>query len=176
MKKITFFTSILFAMCVSCIYASDPATVQEVDLSKYLGKWHEIARLPNAFEAADAQEITATYSLNSDNTLRVENSCYVNGKLEKVVGVARIEDPKSKAKLGVSFFDILGFRPIWGDYWILGLGPNYSYSVVGDRARKYAWILSRTPALGEKEMDEAITILKNNGFDVTRLLIVSKNK
>ena len=174
MKKIILFVSMLLMTCVSGLYAADPQTVPEVDLNRYVGTWHEVARLPNAFEAEDAKQITATYSLNSDGTIKVENRCYVKGRLQKVVGVARIDDPKSKAKLGVSFFDIFGFRPIWGDYWILGLGPNYSYSVVGDRSRKYAWVLSRTPELTQEQMAEAIQILKTNGFDIQRLLIVPK--
>jgi len=24
----------------------------------------------------------------------------------------------------------------WGDYWIIGLGPNYEYAIVGTSSRK----------------------------------------
>ena len=47
-------------------------TVQYVDLNKYLGTWYEIARMP--FKAEDGlANISATYSLNEDNTIKVVN-------------------------------------------------------------------------------------------------------
>ncbi|NDC82106.1 hypothetical protein EB093_00370 [bacterium] len=157
------------------LVAADPVTVAQVDIKRYLGTWYEFARLPNAFEAPAAEQITATYSLNPDGTLRVDNQCTVRGKKQRVIGVARIDDPKTNAKLGVSFFEILGFRPVWGDYWILGLGTDYRYSVVGDRSRKFAWILSRTPKLSESDAAEALKILKTNGFDVGPLIYPVNN-
>lgn len=159
---------------IGTAWAAPPMTVDQIDLSQYVGKWYEVARLPNPFEPIDATQITATYAQNPDGYIRVENQYTLKGKVEKITGVARIEDPKSNAKLAVSFFDILGYRPIWGDYWILGIGPNYTYSVVGDRARKYAWILSRTPEIGSKNMATAVGILKHNGYD-TQPLIYPKN-
>jgi apolipoprotein D and lipocalin family protein len=160
----------LIFSCSALIFAADPVTVERVDLSRYVGQWYEVARLPNAFEDENSVNLNALYTLNSDGTIRVENRCYLNGKLQKVIGLARVDDPKTNAKLGVSFFDVLGFRPVWGDYWILGLGANYTYSVVGDRSRKFAWILSRTPVLAPALMAEAKAVLARNGYDVSRLI------
>lgn len=172
MKK--YFIYILLLVLITAsrqILAADPEVVRFVDLNRYSGKWYEIARLPNSFESRDARNVVASYSLNSGGTIRVENSCIEkNGALNKVVGLAKVSDPVTNAKLAVSFFDIFGFRPIWGDYWILGLGENYSYSVVGDRSRKYAWILSRDPQLNKNQLEEAIQILKKNGFEIDRLI------
>ncbi|NBV84098.1 hypothetical protein EBR57_08270 [bacterium] len=169
-----FLSLCLILILVGTIWATPPTTVDRVDLSRYLGTWYEVARLPNPFEPVDATQIMATYSQNSDGFIRVENQYTRKGKIDKVTGVARIEDRKSNAKLAVSFFDILGYRPIWGDYWILGIGPNYTYSVVGDRARKYAWILSRTSEMSSQNMAAAVGILKQNGYD-TQPLIYPKN-
>jgi len=170
MKRIVLFLVTIVQLSTSGVFGVDPVTVEKVDLNRYIGTWYEVARLPNAFEAEDAQKITATYTLNKDGTIRVENRCLVKNKWEMVVGVARIDDKETNAKLGVSFFDILGFRPIWGDYWILGLGLDYRFSVVGDRSRKFAWILSRTPILSSIEMAMAIAVLKRNGYDTSRLI------
>ena len=51
----------------------EPATVASVDLSRYLGIWYEIARLPIRHEPPDYTDITATYSRNNDGTIRVQN-------------------------------------------------------------------------------------------------------
>lgn len=162
---------VFLIMLVGKIWTSSPiVTVGAVDLNRYLGKWHEVARLPNPFEPIDATQIMATYSPGPNGMIKVENQYTLKGETSKIQGVARVDDPKSNAKLAVSFFDILGYRPVWGDYWILDLGPNYTYSVVGDRARKYAWILSRTPELSSANMAAAVSALKRNGYDIKNLI------
>ncbi|MCK7501684.1 MAG: elongation factor P maturation arginine rhamnosyltransferase EarP [Comamonadaceae bacterium] len=59
-----------------------------------------------------------------------------DGEPKRAEGYAKIDDPVSNAKLRVTFF-----WPFFGDYWILELGPEYSYSVVGHPSRDYLWIL-----------------------------------
>jgi apolipoprotein D and lipocalin family protein len=59
---------------------------------------------------------------------------------------------------------------VWGDYWIIGLGPEYTWAVVGTPSREYLWILSRTPAMSAPSFERAIEIARANGFDVTRLV------
>lgn len=41
---------------------SEPEVVSTVDLSRYAGRWYEIARLPNRFEKKCADSVTATYT------------------------------------------------------------------------------------------------------------------
>jgi len=60
--------------------------------------------------------------------------------------------------------------PVWGDYWIIGLAPDYSWAVVGDPGRGYLWILARTPRLDAESMAAARTAAQANGFDVGRLV------
>ena len=54
------------------------AVVPSVDLSRYTGKWYEIARLPNRFQKNCAGEVAATYSLLADNQIKVVNECRRN--------------------------------------------------------------------------------------------------
>lgn len=42
-------------------------------------------------------------------------------------GVAKIVEGSHNAKLRVSFF-----RPFYGDYWVLALGPDYPWVLVGE--------------------------------------------
>lgn len=56
----------------------------------------------------------------------VINQCTkADGSPDRAEGVARIVDPASNAKLQVSFVSFLGWRPFWGDYWIIGLDEDY---------------------------------------------------
>jgi len=123
-------------------------TVAHVELDRYVGKWHEIARIPNSFQRQCISDTTATYTLNSDGSIAVVNRCRTRGdKFDEARAVARVADPRTNARLVVSFFSLLGWRPVWGDYWVLALGPNYDYAVIGEPSRRYGWILARTPSL-----------------------------
>lgn len=143
-----------------------PSTVNSVDIKKYTGLWYEIAKIPNRFQKQCISGTTAQYTLREDGRIDVVNSCIeADGSIDRAEGLARIVDKKTNAKLEVSFFSILGWRPVWGDYWIIGLDENYQWVVVGTPNRKYGWILSRTPQLDNKKNEELFQILKDQGYD-----------
>jgi apolipoprotein D and lipocalin family protein len=123
-------------------------TVAQVELDRYVGKWHEIARIPNRFQSQCTSDTTATYTRNVDGSIAVVNRCRTRGgEFDEARAIARVADSGTNAKLEVSFFSLLGWRPVWGNYWVLVLGPNYDYAVVGEPGRRYGWILARTPTL-----------------------------
>jgi len=141
--------------------------VPHVELEKYLGKWYEIARLPAKFEEG-CSDITATYGLSKDGSVTVLNECKRNGKVKAAKGKAKIVDKTTGAKLKVTFF-----RPFYGDYWIINLGDNYDYAVVGTPNRKYLWILSRTPQMDDKLFSQLTEFASSKGFDVQKLIKTS---
>ncbi len=158
---------LIVVMTVNIFSQQDsPRTVKYVDLKKYVGLWHEIAKIPNRFQKQCVKGTTANYELKENGEIRVINSCIdKDNELDKTEGVARIVDNKSNAKLEVSFFSILGWRPIWGDYWIIGLDENYQWAIVGTPNRKYGWILSRTPQLEKATLDKIYSILTEQGYN-----------
>jgi apolipoprotein D and lipocalin family protein len=102
----------------------------------------------------------------------VVNRCRVPEGESQAQGVARIVDKQSFARLKVRFAPAwLSWLPmVWGDYWIIGLAPDYSWAVVGDPGRDYLWILARAPHLDEDSMAAARAVARQNGFDVGRLM------
>lgn len=141
-------------------------TVDFVDLERYGGLWYEIAKIPNRFQKQCVRGTTATYTLREDGRLDVVNRCLTrDGTADAARGVARIVDPTSNAKLEVSFVSFLGWRPFWGDYWILGLDEHYQWAVVGTPSREYGWILARTPEIDDVAMREVLAVLERNGYD-----------
>lgn len=145
---------------------SPPATVPSVDLERYAGLWYEIAKIPNRFQKKCAGNTTAYYSIRSDGKIDVINRCMKqNGDFDEARGIARVEDPLSNAKLKVSFVRFLGMSLFWGDYWIIGLGDNYEYAVVGTPNRKYGWILARNPKLDEATLQTITELLREQGYD-----------
>ena len=145
---------------------SVPVSVTYVDLDKYSGLWYEIAKIPNSFQDHCAYGTTAEYKIEPDGDIIVINKCYdKEGDLDIADGVANIVDKTTNAKLEVSFVSFFGIRPFWGDYWIIGLGEDYEYAIVGHPERKYGWILSRTPSLTDEKMKEIWAILIEQGYD-----------
>ena len=141
-------------------------TVSHVDLSRYLGKWYEIARYPAWFQKGCTGS-TAHYSTLPDGRIGIVNHCFKNsldGPLKESSGKAEVVDPSTNARLKVCFF-----WPFKGDYWIIDLDPDYQWAVVGVPSRKYLWILSRTPLLDDAVYQGIIKRLIKQGYDPQRL-------
>jgi apolipoprotein D and lipocalin family protein len=141
--------------------------VPHVDLKKYLGKWYEIAHLPARFQEG-CDNTTATYTLSEDGSISVLNECIKNGKANQAKGNAKVVDKNSGAKLKVTFF-----WPFYGDYWIINLGKDYDYAVVGAPNRKYLWILSRTPKMDDRLFSQLKESVKSKGFNLSNLIITN---
>ena len=141
-------------------------TVPHVDLQRYLGTWYDIASFPQRFQLG-CTGTTATYTIRGEGEINVLNRCRkgsLTGKQDSAQGRARVVDPATNAKLKVSFF-----RPFWGDYWIIDLGANYEYAVVGHPSRDYLWILSRTKTMDSNVYEGILGRLREQGYEVARL-------
>jgi apolipoprotein D and lipocalin family protein len=152
--------------------SDEPRPLPAVDLERYAGTWYEIARIPNRFQNDCVGAATATYELRDDGRINVINRCLEDdGKVNEIDGIAR-RNKKGGARLEVSFFSILGWRPIWGDYWILDLDEEYETSVVGEGSRKYGWVLSRTPTVSDERLEELFEALRDQGYDPSTFAVV----
>ena len=154
---------------------TDRHTVEHLDLERYMGLWYEIARYDHRFERG-LTEVTATYILRPDGTIRVENrGCKRNSPYDicrTATGHAKIPDPAQPGKLKVSFF--LNF---YSDYYVLELDQeNYNYALIGSSTDKYLWILSRTPQLPEEIKKKLVTAAERRGYDTSRLQWIEQLK
>ena len=150
--------------------------VPSVDLDRYAGDWFEIARFPNRFQRQCVGDVRATYTRRSDGRVDVVNRCRTAEGETEARGIARIVDERSFAKLKVRFAPSwLSWLPVvWGDYWVIGLAPDYSWAVVGDPGRDYLWILARASHLDDASAAAARAAAQDNGFDVERLVPTSQ--
>jgi apolipoprotein D and lipocalin family protein len=147
------------------------ATVPHVDLARYMGTWHEIARLPAPFEGACAGQPSATYSLRG-GSVEVINRCRAaDGRLREAVGEARIVAGSGNAKLEVSLWpSLLRLLPFaWADYWILHVDAGYRVALVGHPNRRFLWLLARDRRLSPAQQAQLVEIAAAQGFPVHRL-------
>jgi apolipoprotein D and lipocalin family protein len=168
----------VFAENVNADKVIKPVTsVKNIELPRYLGRWYEIARLPMFFERHCAGHVTATYSLNPDSTIKVDNQCLKkNGNMMQSIGQAMPVD-ESHAKLSVTFL------PTWlrwtgfakAPYWVLKIDENYTTALVGEPSRQYLWILSRTPQIAPATYQEYVAEAQRQGFDTSQLIVTKQN-
>ena len=147
--------------------SSPLSTVSHVDLNRYMGVWYEIARYPNSFQKGCVGS-KATYTLLDDGKVSVLNECYdgsFSGKPRSAKGKAWVVDKETNAKLKVSFFWFFS-----GDYWIIDLGRDYEYAVIGHPKRKYLWILSRTKEMDEGVYEGILSLLHDKQYDTSKLI------
>ncbi|HWQ89297.1 MAG TPA: lipocalin family protein [Desulfitobacteriaceae bacterium] len=142
----------------------------DIDITRYLGTWYEIARLPHAFEKG-LDNVTAAYTLKSDGKIEVINTGFKNGEKKIAKGVAWIPDKSCPGKLLVSFF-----RPFKSLYKIIKLDEeNYSYAVVTSSIKDYLWILSREPKISDELFNNLISYASSLGFDASKIIRVSQD-
>ena len=142
--------------------------VKELELTRYMGKWYEIARFDHRFERG-LDRVTAVYSLCDDGKIEVINSGYKDGRLHEARGKAKMPDPDEPGKLKVSFFWFF-----YSDYFILELDEEYSSVLIGSSSDKYLWILSRTPKLPDNKLKKLLTKAVNRGYDTGKLIYINQ--
>ena len=148
--------------------ARDIPAVCDVDLSRYMGTWYEIARLHNTFEEG-LDHVTAFYQLRSDGKVDVTNTGVKGGKKRSAKAVAWVPDQQCPGKLLVSFL-----RPMRSQYNIIRLDANYRYAVVAGSRMNNLWILSREPHMGDDLYDELVHFVSRAGFDGNRLIKIKQ--
>lgn len=155
--------------------AAEPlTTVPFVDLTRYAGKWYEIASIPQYFQRNCVSDTTAEYEILGKNRVRVYNSCETAEHTRIASeGRAKVTDSESNAKLKVTFAH-LGrsyFYTFGGKYWITYLDSNYHFAIVGHPNRKYGWILARDPAISMENLQVLTLELKMRGYDTCAFMI-----
>jgi len=161
MRVILILTTLIFS--VTQTFAAGVTTVQNLDLNRYIGKWHEVARYPLIFQKGCKQS-TATYKLVNPKKISIHNRCIKNGKKTQIKGDAIVKGP---GKLAVKFSVFMPFR---APYWVLWIDNNYQLAVVGGPNKKNGWILSRSPTPSKEQLAPALKALTKNGYKLDGLI------
>jgi apolipoprotein D and lipocalin family protein len=149
-----------------------PQPARSVDLNQYVGRWYEQFRYEASFEKG-MDNVTATYSLNDDGTVKVVNRGLKpggSGEYSESVGKARIADTETNAKLKVSFFG-----PFYGNYWVLDHGDDYAWAIIGEPSGRYLWVLTRAPQPAPDVLASLEARVKELGYDWSLVRVTKQN-
>jgi apolipoprotein D and lipocalin family protein len=159
-------------LTLACIVSSSATAdavpvraVQKVDLNRYMGTWYEIANFPRFFLPKCVADTVSEYTVNSDGTIAIENRCRTqSGGINEAHGTATPMKGSDNTRMEVTFI-----RPFSADFVVVGLDPDYRWTVIGSVNRKSLWILSRTPQLPKPELDQALAVASAQGYPMQNL-------
>ncbi|HEY5854063.1 MAG TPA: lipocalin family protein [Aldersonia sp.] len=161
---VTALTAAAAALFAAPAQAAPLTPVTELDITRYLGGWHQLAANPAPFNLDCVRDTTATYTLIDDRNIRVENSCTtVSGARRGIVGNARVNDT---ASLHVSFPGV----PFEGspdgpsNYLVAYIADDYSWALVGDDTRLSGFVLARSPVVDESDWQRIRTVVEQHGY------------
>ena len=173
----------LFAIALSLLCAASAtaqeapkaealASIEALDVPRYMGRWYEIAKYPNSFQKKCIGSTSAEYALEASGEVSVTNRCRLeNGETSEAIGTARQVGDARSPKLKVRFAPAwLAWLPaVWGNYWVIDLDTDYQLVAVSEPRREYLWILSRTPKVSGVAYEALLQRLSAKGFDLQKL-------
>ena len=142
------------------------ATVERVDLRRFMGEWYVIANIPTFLEKR-AHNAVESYRLASDGTIETTftfRDGAFDGELKRYNPRGFVRDTRSNAVWGMQFV-----WPFEADYRIVYLDEDYSQTVIGRNKRDYVWIMARTPTIPDEDYARIVRLLENEGYDVSKL-------
>ena len=159
---------ILLASCTGLPEGVTP--VDQFELDRYLGTWHEIARLDHSFERG-LERVRAEYSMLEDGGVRVLNSGFdtASGKRSAAEGRAYFVGAPDIGHLKVSFFG-----PFFGSYAIFELDEDYQYAFVSGHTHDYLWLLARSPEVDPIVIEQFKRQALALGFNIEDLIYINQ--
>lgn len=146
--------------------AAELPTVAHLDLSSMMGRWYEIARLPNKTQNG-CQGGASDWTRASDG-FAVVQSCHrgsPDGPLALWKAKARVADPVTNAKFKMSFFGGL----ISQEYWVVDRREEQGWLILATHDGRYLWLMAQRPTLPAAIRAQALARIRQLGFDASRL-------
>lgn len=165
--------SLLFAMLPLAMFlsgcGSTPrapiATVEQLDLERFMGDWYVIANIPTFIERG-AHNAVETYDLAADGTIATTFRFRDDGfdgpvKVYRPTGFVSEED---SAVWGMQFI-----WPIKAEFLVIYVDQDYQRTIIGRSKRDYVWLMARNPVLSDTEYQEMLDAVAVAGYDLSQI-------
>ena len=146
--------------------APELATVDYVDLDRFMGDWYVIANIPTFLEKG-AHNAVENYALNDDGSIATTftfRKDSFDGKEKEHNPKGFVTNTETNAVWGMRFV-----WPIKADYRVIYLNEDYSVTIIGRNKRDYVWIMARAPNIADDEYNELVDIVIAAGYDISKL-------
>ena len=152
--------------------AQTAAAVPKLDMTRFTGTWYEVARYANKREKDCIGNVFTLVALgDKSNQFQIVDSCKTKQEYQDVRnGKGTSQDKNGDGRLKVSFL-----WPFRSQYWVLALGNDYEWSLIGNPDHKELWVFSRTPALDPKVLAAIEAKATAEGFPSAKLVMTPQN-
>lgn len=150
----------------ACSQHAPMATVDYVDIDRFMGDWYVVANIPTFLEEG-AHNAVESYAKNEDGTIATTFTFLdggFDGERKEYHPRGFIKDTRTNALWGMQFI-----WPVKADYRIVYLDKDYSKTVIGRKARDYVWVMARTPEISDKDYEEIKQFVESIGYDVSKM-------
>jgi len=151
---------------VSPALAAPPAAGPKIELTQMMGRWYEVARVPNSIQKG-CQAGASDWKRAGDG-FAVVQSCHkgsVDGPVSEWKAKARSLDPVGNSVFKMSFFGGLVSK----EYRVLDHSPDQGWLILSTDDHQYMWLMSQKPTLPAAVRAQALAKVKALGFDLGRL-------
>ena len=158
--------ALLLVSLNACKTAEPLATVDYVDLERFMGDWYVIANIPTIIET-QAYNPVESYRLNTDGSVATTFAFNKGGFDEE----RKEYNPTGFVVVGTgnAQWDMQFLWPFKADYRIVYLDDDYEKTIIGRNRRDYVWIMARTPRLPKTEYDELVNRVEEMGYSIELL-------
>ena len=172
MLKAVFASAVLAACALAApaaasgVTATTTAVTSHIELSQMMGRWYEVARLPNSLQRG-CQAGTSDWTRSTEG-FAVVQACHKGspeGPISQWKAKARVADPATNAVFKMSFFGGLVSK----EYRVLDHHPADGWLILSTDDGHYLWLMSQKPTLPMAVRAQALAKIKALGFDVARL-------
>lgn len=160
----------LLLVSIGCASSNSPLpTVDQVDLDRFMGAWYVVGLIPNQIEK-NAYESVESYAWRPDGKIAITyeyRKGSFQGPKKRLNMVARVVEGQGGAEWRV--------RPFWPvslKYLVTDLADDYRYTVVAHPSRNYAWIMAREKTMKDRDWDQVLARLSEQGFELDRIVRV----
>jgi len=163
-KSLTILASVL--PLYACSNHVPMATVDYVDIDRFMGDWYVVANIPTFLEEG-AHNAVESYKKNDDGSIATTFTFLdggFDGERKEYHPKGFIKDTDTNALWGMQFI-----WPIKADYRIVYLDKDYTKTVIGREARDYVWLMARSPELSNDEYEEIVRHIDSIGYDISKL-------
>lgn len=166
LRPVAILLVLVACMLGGCQSTPTLATVDKVDLDRFMGDWYVIASVPIGPEKTSYNGVES-YRRNPDGSIATTYTFReggFDGKEKRYTPVAFVRNATTNAEWGMRFV-----WPFKAEYLITYLAPDYSATIISRSARDYAWIMARSPEMSDERYAELTAKLASQGYDLSKL-------
>jgi len=142
------------------------SALPSVDLNRFAGSWYEISRLPNKREKGCLADVLDLVALADKNDhLQLVTSCEAKNDYTNVANA----DIKADKNSGGGKLKVIYLWPFSEKDWILAVGADYEWVLIGSPNHKELRVLSRTRSMNPEVLSGIRQKAASEGYAIDKM-------